>query len=47
MEIIIGLVLLTLFMIGFARMDANLIKIAKSVENIEKRTTSKGPNSKK
>lgn len=39
MEFIIGLVLFIFFVIGFARMDANLIKIAKSVENIEKQLT--------
>lgn len=36
MESIIGLILFVIFLVGFMRMDANLIKIAKSVENIEK-----------
>jgi hypothetical protein len=44
MEFIIGLVLFTLFAIGFARMDANLIKISKSVEKIEKDLSKKGKN---
>ena len=41
MEIIIGLIIFALFAIGFARMDANLIKIAKSIESIEKELTNK------
>lgn len=47
MEFIIGFVLLALFMIGFARMDANLIKIAKSVQLIEKEIAVKKSSTKK
>jgi flagellar biogenesis protein FliO len=33
---IIGFIIFLIFFVGFMRMDSNLIKIRKSLENIEK-----------
>ena len=41
MAFFIGLFIFVLFAASFARMDANLIKIAKSIESIEKELTNK------
>lgn len=46
MEGIIGLFLLIIFMVGFMRIDSNVIKITKSLEVIEKELTMSGKEKK-
>lgn len=46
MEGILGLLLFIIFMVGFMRIDSNVIKITRSLETIEKELTKSGKEKK-